>query len=204
MADNNHAMVRNGGFTLIEVLIAITLMAMIVAVGFAVVRTGIRGWDAGEARFQAAEQRATSIGFLRNYLAHAMPIREDVAGAPPVFRFAGAPQSMQFVALPPDPVAHGMMYEFNLYAEGGALRVSMQPYGKPLLMSLPEPERTVLLERVRAVRFAYFGSDRDKPGKPYWRPVWRQPRFPDLIGIHIEDAVGAMDLTVAPRHGGRP
>lgn len=200
----NKAMGRSRGFTLIEVLIAITLMAVIVTVGFAVVHTGLRSWDAGEARFQAAEQRATGIGFIRNYLANAMSISEEVAGAPPVFRFAGAPQSVQFVAFPPDQVAHGMMYDFLLYAEGGALRVSMQPHGKPLLAPLPEAEKVVLLDRVRAVSFSYFGSDRDRPGRPTWRSLWRQPYLPDLIAIHIEDAAGVMELEVAPRNGGRP
>lgn len=201
---SNKTVHRSRGFTLIEVLIAITLMAVIVTVGFAVVRTGQRSWDAGEAHLQAAEQRATGIGFLRNYLANALPLHDDLAGAPPVFLFVGAPQSVQFVAFPPDHVAHGMMYDFLLYAEGGAMRVSMQPHGKPLLTPLPEPEKAVLLDRVRVVRFAYFGSDQDKPGKPYWHSSWQLPYFPDLIGIHIEDAVGVMELEVALRHGGSP
>lgn len=189
------------GFTLIEVLIAITLLAIIVAVGFAVVRTGLRSWGAGEARFQVAEQRATGIGFLRNYLANALPVRENSASGLPVFSFIGAPQSVQFIAFPPDHVAHGMMYRFRLYAEAGALRVSMQPYGKPLLTPLLEAEQALILDQIREVRFAYFGSDQNQPGKPYWRPSWQQSFFPELIGIHIEDSIGVLDLKIAPRRG---
>lgn len=190
------------GFTLIEVLIAITLMAIIVTVGFAVVRTGLRSWDTGEARFQAAEQRAASLGFLRRYLANALSVQEEQDGAPPVFRFAGTQQAVQFLAFPPDHVGHGAIYSFSLQASAGALRVAMQPYGKALLTPMMETEQVVLLEPVREVRFAYFGSDRDKPGRPYWRPIWSLPYFPDLIGIHIEDGAGIVELEVAPRRGG--
>jgi general secretion pathway protein J len=193
------------GFTLIEVLIAITLMAIIVTVGFAVVRTGLRSWDASEARFQATEQRAAAIHFLRHYLADAWPEHgtgDAEGGEAAGFQFIGTTQSIQFIAPVPDHVGHGMMYRFILHADASALRIAMQPNGVPLLTPLLEPERTTLLEPVRLVRFAYFGSDRDKPGQSYWRPDWASPYFPELIGIHIEDSVGVLELQVAPRRGG--
>ncbi|TAN46975.1 MAG: prepilin-type N-terminal cleavage/methylation domain-containing protein [Methylococcaceae bacterium] len=190
------------GFTLIEVLIAITLLAVIVTVGFAVVRTGFNSWNAGEARFQVAEQRAAGIGFLRNYLANALPLPSTTTDNKPVFSFIGGTQSLQFLAFPPDHVAHGMIYQFALSFENGALRVAMQPFAKPLLTPLLQPERVVIMEGIRKAGFAYFGRDRGKPGKSIWHNEWQQPQLPDLIGIHIEDNAGVLDLQIAPRRGG--
>ncbi|HLF97803.1 MAG TPA: prepilin-type N-terminal cleavage/methylation domain-containing protein [Methylococcaceae bacterium] len=190
------------GFTLLEVVLAMTLVSVIAAVGFAVLRTGIRSWDAGETRMQRLENRMAVMGFLRNYLANALPAQDDFSGQTPVFSFIGAPQAVRFVAFPPEYVGQGMRYGFDLGQVRDVLGVVLEPFGKRLLGGLTEPERIPLLDGVKQVRFTYFG--RPPEGKlPEWREEWRFNALPQLVRVMVEAQDGTFESVVALRNGGK-
>lgn len=190
------------GFTLLEVVLAMTLLSVIAAVGFAVLRTGIRSWDAGEARMQRLESRMAVMRFLRNYLANALPAQDDFSGLTPVFTFVGAPDAVRFVAFPPEYVGRGMRYGFSLGQTGDALGVMLEPFGKRLLSGATQPERIALLDRVRQVRFAYFGPPAEGRA-PEWMEEWRFDALPLLVRVTVDARDGAFESIVALRNRGR-
>jgi general secretion pathway protein J len=190
------------GFTLLEVVLAMTLVSVIAAVGFAVLRTGIRSWDAGESRMQRLESRMAVTRFLRTYLANALPVQEDFAGQKPVFGFVGAPDAVRFVAFPPEFVGQGMRYRFDLGQVRDVLGVMLEPFGRRLLSGVTEPERIALLEGVRQVRFAYFGLPAEGRN-PEWREEWRFDSLPLLVRVMVEAQDGTFESVVALRNRGK-
>lgn len=193
---------RSGGFTLLEVVLAMTLVSVIAAVGFAVLRTGIRSWDAGEVRMQRLESRMAVMRFLHNYLVNALPAKDDFTGTRPVFSFVGAPDAVSFVAFPPEYVGQGMRYRFNLGQVRDVLGVVLEPFGKRLLSGMTEPERIALLDRVRQVRFAYFGLPPEGRA-PEWRQEWRFDVLPLLVRVTVEAQDGTIESIVALRNRGK-
>lgn len=189
-----------GGFTLLEVLIAMALLSVIVTVGFSVMRVGFNSWEAGEVRFEQAERQAIGIGFLRNYLANALPVMDELSGREPVFSFSGTAEVLRFIAYPPKQVGRGMRYRFQVGAGDGALMLAFEPFGRHLLTVLSEPERMVLQKGVRGLRFAYFGRRPDQ-ALPEWLDTWTYPYLPTLIRVNVLTDAGPWELVVAPRLG---
>lgn len=66
---------RAAGFTLLELLIAMSLLGFILALLFAGMRLGARSWDAGEALAEKSAHMAALQGFLRRELAQAVPYK---------------------------------------------------------------------------------------------------------------------------------
>lgn len=62
------------GFTLIEVLIALTLLALLIAMGFATIKSAISATRSGERIIANTNQVRTAQEFLRRQLANAMAI----------------------------------------------------------------------------------------------------------------------------------
>ncbi len=99
---------RQSGFTLLEVLIAITLLALLMAMAFASLRTAVRITHSGERTITRTNQVRTVQEFLRRELGHAMAIpfeRFEDTGENHVFE-ADA-NELRFVAPLPGHLAHG-------------------------------------------------------------------------------------------------
>lgn len=167
--------IRSGsaGFTLVEVLVATVVLALLMlslqsvlqATGRAAARATADAADAGEI---AAFDR-----LMDTLLLNARPALA-VSGSGPPFS-AG---SMQFETLPPmsferrDP----LVVTLSVEADTAIVAAWRDPGSGDLL------EETVL-EGMAGVRFAY-GAASDGPEPAGWSPVWtRTDRFPDLVAV---------------------
>lgn len=63
----------SGGFTLIEVLVALTIMALITGVAFAGLRIGIDSWERGMQRIEELDRRVSMERLIQRQLALAEP-----------------------------------------------------------------------------------------------------------------------------------
>lgn len=61
------------GFTLLELLVGITLMALLLSALLIGLHIGIRAWQQGEARLSQAQQEAERVGFLDRQVASLVP-----------------------------------------------------------------------------------------------------------------------------------
>src|SRR5438309_1990852 len=84
------------GFTLIEVIVALTIMGLLVSIAFSGVRISLDGWDRGARKIAALEQRATVERLLRRQLSLAYSM-ESIAGRPPI-PFRGSATRVEFVS----------------------------------------------------------------------------------------------------------
>lgn len=190
------------GFTLLEVLLAMTLLSVIVTIGFAVMRVSFNSWEAGETRFQYSERQAMTIGFLRNVLGNALPLTDELTGKQPVFSFIGTAGGIRFIADPPQPVSQGLRYRFLLAgdAQQGRLQLTYEPYARRLLSVVPQPDRITVMRGVKGVSFAYYGR-RPEKRQPEWLPAWSFPYLPLLVRVAVRSEGGAWEFTVPLRLG---
>jgi general secretion pathway protein J len=196
------ARARATGFTLMEVLLATTLLAAALALAFGILRAAAATVERGEALSQRNERIRAVSTFLRQRIGGTQGIvfaLDPQTGRPQ--RFAGDARSMRFVADLPDYLGRGgpHLHELRVRdaAGGKSLEVAFHlvQAGQRLLPARP-PEP--LAEELAGAEFAYRTLDaRGQPGA--WAPAWTTPEaLPLQVRVRIRDARGAWpDLVVA-------
>lgn len=164
---------REAGFTLMESLIAVVILAGIAAVLVPAVRTAVRVEARTSSLVGGLETQATVEELMRDVLLRAYrPPRADAAG-----RLTGSPTSVRFLTLAvasdsPEPVSIGLdadRLELSLQRLDGARRTA----------------QTVLLaDQVERIRFQYFGDAADGRG-PGWHEAWDFEVPPRLIALDL-------------------
>ncbi len=97
------------GFTLIEMLIAITLLGVMVTLLFGSLRIASQSWHNGETKIDQVNRKAVVYQFFKRHLSSARPLPEFVVAdrdqlqnnteqEPLKLSFQGMPQSLRFVA----------------------------------------------------------------------------------------------------------
>jgi len=196
------------GFTLLELTIALLLLALMSAVLFGSLKLSAASWDKGEARSDRSNEMRLTEEFLRKTLTSQHPLRLHKATERPLY-FTGSEDTISFAAVPPGRAATGMYYfRVGLTGGGDSQRLS-------LLRVIPDPTETeppafdgadnsILAEGIAQIRFSYFGRDKDaaETSEPTWRDRWDdRQRMPDLIRVDVTPATGAPwpTLVVEPR-----
>jgi prepilin-type N-terminal cleavage/methylation domain len=183
---------RQPGFTLIEVLIAMTLLSVMVVLLFASLRLSAESWNAGENKMAAVNQKAVVYQFFKRHLTTIRPLPmlnlEQDANPENLQAFQGFPQSLRFVAALPASSARKGLQVFTIALEPAnpsTLMVSLQPY--QLTEEDREPAKPeILLEGIAALHFAYFGKTEDV-ADAQWREEWTlADRLPSLIKVSIQ------------------
>lgn len=182
---------RRNGFTLIEVLIAMTLLGVMVVLLFSSLRIAAQSWNAGENKMAAVNQKAVVYRFFKRHLMAVRPLPalnpEPESSPESTQVFQGLAQSLRFVAgLPASSARKGLqVFDIALAPDNSSiLWVTLTPY------RLAEPEREpvkpeVLLENIAGLKFAYFGRI-EEFAEPRWQEEWvAAERLPSLIKVSI-------------------
>lgn len=185
---------RSGGFTLLELLIAITLLALLLAVLFGGLRTGSRVWEAGDQRSDDLARLQAAQGFLRRQIGDLFPLQKErptdgsgsvaVSGTKNSFAFAGLlPTHFDFVGFQTITVA------VSENRDGRHLTVQWEPFDDNTIVQqqIDSDERqSTLVENVASVRFAYFGAEEDG-GDARWFDEWLDRDLPPaLVRLSLE------------------
>jgi len=196
---------RHAGFTLIELTVALVLVALIGSVLYGSLSLAGDSWNRGEAKVQRVSEMRSTEDFLRRTLTSQHPLRFQKVVDKPLY-FLGTREELSYAAALPDRAGGGMYY-FKLTASGdGRLMLArvIPDYAALALPSFDGADSTALASGVASVRFGYFGRD---PGAldaeaPTWRDRWDDPqRLPDLISVDVTLANGSVwpTLVVEPR-----
>lgn len=177
------------GFTLIEVLLGMTLLGIMMTLLMTTIVTCVRSWDAGEKKITQVSEAGAVYRFFSRYLANARPLWDDVAEQEPrVFSFQGQTQSLAFVSTFPASATRSGLQRFSIdwtrEADDSVLKVTITPFvfsdG-----SVDEFEEIVLLRQVNDFRIDYFGQDAVS-GVEAWQEQWLQKEsLPRLVKISI-------------------
>lgn len=158
---------RQGGFTLLELLLALAILGTLVALLLAGLRIGVSAWEGGEERAEAQQRLRALTEHLEEALASAYPYRGQTGGRERQILFEGEPAQVRFVtaALPltlPGPIAfHAVVVGRE---EDGGLTLTEKPL--PAEAPFAGGTRLVLDRQVSALRFSY----RTETGG--WQEVW--------------------------------
>jgi general secretion pathway protein J len=176
------------GFSLLEVLISLTLFSMVLLLLPGAFRTGKRGWETSARIEQSAATKAAG-DFLRHRLAEAVPLYDRDESGRVRLAFYGGPQDLSFVAAAPSGPSGGGLYRFKLVTAPGrqtgssalVLRLSAyRPQSFEGEQALPEH---ILVPMISSLGFKYFGEQ--IPGEAAtWADKWeRSDRLPSLVEI---------------------
>lgn len=204
------AMIRgakeNSGFTLVELLIALTLLAMLSLLLFGGLRFGTRSWQRSEADVSATDQIGIAQSFLRRALEAAYPARLLPDTAQAKIDFEGTSQGIRFLTPAPAALSVGGMGRFTLIAdrrENEKVLSMISRFELARENSSSSAMDVRLLGGFDNAEFEYFGSDRPAD-PPTWRNSWTDhATLPELVRIRIKFSDGDRrswpDLVVAPR-----
>ncbi len=197
------------GFTLVELLIALVLMAGMASILYGSLSLAAQSWDRGEAKVgQVADMRAAQT-YLRAQISAQYPQRLWKAVEFPLL-FAGERDEMRYAAPLPERVAAGGVYYFRLaVVRTGEKSQLVQERMVPDLSALEEPrfldsERSVLADDIAELAIRYFGRDAgaSDADAPTWRDRWDdRQRMPLLVRLDVKPVKGTAwpTLVVEPR-----
>lgn len=197
---------RRRGFSLVEVLLATTLLAAGVALAFATLRNATVATGRAEDMAQRNERLRAVQAFVRRQVEDALPLPINADGEPgrETLLLADADQ-LQLVAPMPGYLSRGgpHLQTFRLVRGADGLRLEFQhrqltPDGP--LENEREPE--VLLDGIADGGFAFRTLDDDgTPGA--WAPRWDTPQaMPRLVRLELrmaDERARFPTLVAAPR-----
>lgn len=175
------------GFTLVELLIAVTLLALVMLIASGGLRLGARAWEMGERRLDAGADLAHVHAFLARVLEQAYPALADAQSN--LIDFDGREDALTLLSPMPRALGGGgfarMQLAMSRTPGASMLVVRWRRELGSHAQANPAFEQSVLTAGVRGLTFAYYGSD--QAGEPpYWHPSWRQRKsLPMLIRVRI-------------------
>ncbi len=177
------------GMTLMELVVALALLALIVGSLAAALGTGITAGASVDARAQSDETLRTAHTTLRRYIGQARPVKWR-AGTREQIGFVGDAQSVGFTAVMPPWPGSGGFYRARVALEersGGMVLRRAPTAGERTDYNLADAsDVAVLADGVAAVRFSYFGQD-DGARAAAWRTDWRGQRsLPKLVRLDLQ------------------
>ncbi|HVE48753.1 MAG TPA: prepilin-type N-terminal cleavage/methylation domain-containing protein [Casimicrobiaceae bacterium] len=187
------ARLHQRGFTLLELVIALVLFALMSSVMYGALGFAGRSRDAGEAHTEAAASMRLSHAFLRAQLEGQHPLRMRKMLEYPLL-FTGASDELRYAAQLPARITGGGVWYYRLAVvrEGEKSRLVLERRVPDTEASeLPEfdkADRSILAEDIGEIRIGYFG--RDAGAAPATAPTWRERwddrnRLPLLVRIDV-------------------
>jgi general secretion pathway protein J len=182
---------RRRGFTLMELLVAMTLLGILMAALFGGLRLGARVWEASDRTLDQSSEAEVIRGFLRTRFEQVLPVTGALDGPSDEALFRGDRTSLRFVSAM--PVSFGFqpyLLELRLMARqsaasGSDLMLRWRALdGTPATGEAHGGER-VLIADVAEIAFGYFaGRQQQRAGA--WVEDWRdQEDLPSLIRLEL-------------------
>jgi prepilin-type N-terminal cleavage/methylation domain-containing protein len=154
------------GFTLLELLVSMTLLSLLLVALSGGVHFAGRAWQMQEERIG----RQGDIQAVQNALRQMLASGQS---------FDGGAQSLRFVGKLPAALARGGLFDIELYRGDDRLLLSWRPHFKGVSASLPHDEAS-LLDGVTGLDLSYY------LGAQGWQHVTRDKSKPvDIVAVKL-------------------
>lgn len=201
------------GFTLLELLIGMTLLGFILALLFSGFRLASTTWDAVETRMERTSQEDMARALVRRLLVQVQPMRWKKAINQPI-TFVGEAGRLVAVAPLSGQVGSSGLRVIELAAKSAqnsslsagttstrlVLRQAALNYsGENFSEALATAKEYTLLDALTNIQFDYFGAER-KDAQARWHDEWtNSEQLPRLVRVRMASPSGGWsDLIVAP------
>lgn len=189
------------GFTLVELLVSMVVLALVALTMMAGLRFTIRAFADTDSRRAALEELTLGFSVLRAQIERAEPLMLKVNGESRVL-FDGTPDRIRLVNIEP-PYLAGRPYlalEFTIAGGPGEYRIELRRLAldpaKPDLGEVAAAEPRVLLRVPQLLQFTYWGQAR-RDDRPQWFHDWtRRTQLPVAVRLAAGDDPGWPDLIV--------
>lgn len=157
--------VREKGFTLLEILIAMTILSLIAVIIGASLRLGIRAWERGEADIESSQNIRFFVERLSQQIKSAYPYQMQIDGEKAI-AFQGKSDSIFFVTSSVRDNEGGLKW-FSYFVKDGSLTVQEGILPDKKVMEKISENGEVLDLNISELKFGYFSSE-----KKEWKESW--------------------------------
>ena len=196
---------RTKGFTLVEVLIALTLTAVLVVLLFEALHTYAIANSAGYAVVQRQETTASLRAFLRKQLREIVPLGINTSSGRELF-FSGEAHTMSYSGRIPSHRAPGGLYKLSFEVEGSSpdqslrFRYARIPSGEDLeeedIFDFSDAAAKVMIASATSVSFEYFGA-LESGADATWIDRWpRRDQIPEMVRIRFRPSDSNIESSV--------
>lgn len=203
---------HRAGFTLLEILVALTLFGLIAVAVAGGIRFGARVWETGRQTAEASGEVHQAQSFVRQLLSGAILIPEDEGSEEALPSFLGEESRLLFSAAWLTSFDRAGIYQFEIAlspaGEGGQDMVvrwrGLQAAQQGADFGESEQSRT-LLSSVERMGISYFGVVGEEK-EPAWHARWEDTgRLPQMVALKFAPSPPAQtawpELVVKVRTG---
>jgi len=183
------------GFTLVEVLIALTLFSFILILLFSSLYSASRSWQAGAQLVDGNDDLRLVTSFIRKHLTQTVPlIYVDKKNNPILFK--GETDAIHFVSRLPSHRGGGGLHLLSFMITRQDLRKDLTLKYQPVNPDIDffnnldsdDIKTLTLIENIEDIELSYYGGEA-KGEDPSWNDEWEnKKRLPDLVRIQITKA----------------
>ena len=183
---------KRWGFTLIEILIALTLFSLILVMVFSTLHSSNKSWQASDKQSELNDERRLVFNFIRKQLSETIPLIL-VDGKKNNVIFKGEPEEVYFVSRLPSHRGGGGLHLLSLTVseqeDDSSLILEYQPITANMELYEDSPEANIktvsLVNNINSIEYAYFGKKKDDK-ESSWHDEWQdEERLPKILRMQI-------------------
>jgi len=208
-----HPLNKSGaGFTLLELMISLTIMGLVLVLVFGAFRIGSRAWERGERDVEVRQRERVVLNLLKRQIASACA-KEIQLKDEPAFFMRGDSAAVEFVSCISalSPATSGMVYvryEVREAEEGEGMALWLYEKDLIRLSTDKNPDRWeaadahLLIPRAEEMAFSYLKPATDPEGAPEWQERWapeEDPGLPLALQVFYRRHGDADPITAAAR-----
>lgn len=207
------------GFTLLELLISLTILAMILVLIFSALRIGIRAWEKGEADIEMHQRRRTVLQLVKRQLSSIVVRKIKENGKKPFF-LKGDDKSIEFVSclsIVPGSSSGNVFVKYLIRAidKGNGNIIEQLVFYEKKYLFLSEDEDTEALSYdsfyelfpgVRSISFEYLREYSNTQALE-WLPKWlpeEEKRFPLAVKMRLQEKEDSDPIIIIMRIAPEP
>jgi general secretion pathway protein J len=182
-----------GGFTLLELLIALTLLGLITVMLYGGLHLAIRGAAIGERRAEISEQVRLIQSFIRREVSQVYPLVWRSNKGKQRVAFNGGSEALYFAVILPAHRGEGGLYLASIEAvhnDQGYQLIYSYRLARPEIQDFETKEapqeRVVLVDDIERVELLYYGRQ-EKEDEARWHSRWKdRNNLPQLVRLRLK------------------
>jgi general secretion pathway protein J len=186
------------GFTLLELIISITILGIIVVIISSAMNVGFRSMNQGEKKMESLERMRASMKIIDSQIQSSIPITFLTKGNL-TYYFSGQKETLRFAS------------NFSLWSENrGYVVVTYRVvsdenrkktlYADENIIGVKNKREVKLLEGFDEIYFEYFYKDLiKKDAEGMWIEEWKAYYIPEKIRLHLADGTKRVSIIIPMR-----